>query len=165
MKRLVWQKNKNSGKGCRRLNLQPFYQTNYICFLRHFLSVYILLEYAVFFISSIAEVFTDKNVSNGFLNRFAKNFTTIPVRKAEIIVPSLVPIIFISKNISDNIIDRTTHIISKAIFILPKFLLIVPAIALTKASPEFIITSAITDKEIPNPRIIIPIKTNARRTG
>lgn len=147
MKKLVWQKNKSSGKGCRRLNLQPFYKINYICFLWHFLSVYILLEYAVPFILSIVEVFPDKNVSNVFFNIFVKNFTTIPVRKAEIIVPSLVPIIFISKNISDNIIDKITHITSKAIFILPKFLLIVPAIVLTKVSLEFIITSAITDKD------------------
>lgn len=134
-------------------------------FRKLFLSVYILLEYAASFISSVAEIFPDKKVSNGFLNRFVKNLTTIPVRKAEIIVPSLVPIIFISKNISDNIIDRITHITSKVIFIFPKFLWIVSVIALTKASPEFIITLAITDKEIPNPRITIPIKTNARRTG
>ena len=61
--------------------------------------------------------------------------------------------------------DRTTHSTSKAIFILPKFLWIVSEIAFTKASPAFKMTFAITDREIPKPRMPIPIKTNVSRIG
>ncbi len=88
-----------------------------------------------------------------------KNFTAIPVQKAEIIVPSLVPTILKLKNMRDRIIARTTQIMSKAIFTFPKFLLDTSEIALTNASPEFIITLAITERAMPNPSMIIPKTT------
>ena len=80
------------------------------------------------------------------------------------IVPSLVPIILPWKRIRDNERERSTQSMSKPIFILPKFLFALSDIAFTKASPEFIITLAMTDKAIPNPRIKIPHSTKKRWT-
>lgn len=47
------------------------------------------------------------------------NLTKVPVKKAEIMVPSLVPTISKSKNINDSIIENTTQKISIAIFTFP----------------------------------------------
>lgn len=68
-------------------------------------------------------------------------------------MPSLVPEIVKLKNNSDNIMENTTQKISRAIFTLPKPLFIVSARAFTNASPEFIMTFAITESEMPKPRI------------
>lgn len=94
-----------------------------------------------------------------------KNFTAIPVQKAEMIVPSLVPTIEKLKNIRDRIIERTTHIMSKAIFTFPKFLFVTSEIAFTNASPAFIITLAITERAMPNPSMIIPKTTMSNLIG
>lgn len=57
----------------------------------------------------------------GFCRILVNLLTKIPVKKAEIIVPSLVPTTVKSKNISDSITESATQKISKAIFTLPKF--------------------------------------------
>lgn len=109
--------------------------------------------------SSLAFDLRHKIIPSGFFSLAEKNFTTIPVNRAEIIVPSLVPTIVKSKNIRDKTMERVTQKISNAILTFPNSLFIVSEIAFTKASPEFIITFAITAREIPKPRIIIPTIT------
>ena len=52
-----------------------------------------------------------------------------------------------------------TQVTSKAILTLPNSLLVVSEIALTKASPELRITFAVTERDIPNPSMMIPIST------
>ena len=99
----------------------------------------------------------------GFCRILVNLLTKIPVKKAEIIVPSLVPTTVKSKNISDSITESATQKISKAIFTLPKFFFAVSATAFTKASPEFIITFAITAREMPKPKIATPITTKPKR--
>lgn len=101
--------------------------------------------------------------SIGFCKIDVKNFTVNPVSKALNIVPSLVPIILFWNSMSDNKIDRITQSISKPILIFPKFLFVFSETAFTKASPEFMITFAITDKEMPNPKMIIPNNTKIMR--
>lgn len=98
-----------------------------------------------------------KNLFNGLFKRAVKNFTTTPVRSAAITVPSLVPTIVNSKNRSDKTTAKTTQLISNPILTFPKSLCIVSETAFTKASPEFIITLAITEREIPNPSTIVPV--------
>ena len=75
-----------------------------------------------------------KLFNKGFIF-FIINLTTNPVIKADITVPSLVPIILKSKNTSDKTTASTTQPISKATFTLPKIRLYLSEIALTKASP------------------------------
>ena len=53
-----------------------------------------------------------------------------------------------------------THTISVILLTLPKLAPVVSDIAFTKASPEFIIASAIIAKEIPKANIKIPINNN-----
>ena len=74
-------------------------------------------------------------------------------------VPSLVPMICRSKNNRERITDTITQVTSNAILIFPKFFPVISVIAFTKASHEFMITFAITDKEIPKPRMAMPIST------
>lgn len=100
-----------------------------------------------------------KRAFNGFLSLRLKNFTMIPVRNAEIMVPSLIPTMVKSKNNNDNRMDIITHVISNAIFTLPNSWAVVSEIAFTNASPAFMITFAITANEIPKPRMVIPIST------
>lgn len=80
----------------------------------------------------------------------------MPVQKADIIVPSLVPTIEKLKNIIDKTIAKITQLTSNAILTLPKFLFVVSEIAFTKASPEFIMTLAITESDTPKLNITIP---------
>ena len=113
-----------------------------------------------------AEGFASERIfSTGFFRSMMKNFTAKPVRNADNTVPSRVPIIFISNKISDSITESVTHEISNITLTLPKFLLRVSDIAFTSASPEFMITLAITASEIPNPSMIIPVKTHSGHTG
>ena len=100
-----------------------------------------------------------KILFKGSFNLSLKNFTTTPVNRAEIIVPSLIPTIVKSKNNRDKIIDMITQKISNTIFTFPNFLWNISEIAFTNASPEFIITFAIIESEIPKPRITIPAIT------
>ena len=72
-------------------------------------------------------------------NLFVKNFTTTPVKMAAITVPSLVPTRVKLKKIRESIMARVTQLISKIIFILPKFLCVVSAMAFTKASPGLLL--------------------------
>lgn len=81
----------------------------------------------------------------------------MPVQIAEIIVPSRVPTMEQLKKKSDSMIEKSTQLISKPILVLPKLLLILSESAFTNASPEFIITFAITASAIPKPRTITPI--------
>ena len=94
-----------------------------------------------------------------------KNLTTMPVKTAAIIVPSLVPTKVKLKKISDSIIARVMQLMSNTIFILPIFLCVVSAMAFTKALPAFIITLAITDSEMPKPRTTTPLITKASLTA
>ena len=103
--------------------------------------------------------------STGSFSRFVKNFTTTPVNSAEMTVPSRAPTILKSKNMSDNIIELTTQKTSNAIFTFPNSLCAVSATAFTNASPEFIITFAITASAIPKPSITTPIITMASLTA
>ena len=97
--------------------------------------------------------------SKGAFKYLVNTFTIIPVKRAERTVPSLVPTILRSKKKRERRIDKITHKISKPILIFPKFFLVVSDTAFTKASPEFMITLAITEREIPKPRMIIPSNT------
>ncbi len=106
-----------------------------------------------------------KILLSGLLSLPLKNFTAMPVSKAENIVPSLVPTMVKSKNKRERIRERITQKISKAIFIFPNSLWAVSEIAFTKASPEFIMTFAITERDIPKPRMMTPMSTMARRRG
>ena len=90
-----------------------------------------------------------------------KNFTAIPVNIAEIIVPSLVPTILKLKKMRERTTAKDTHKMSKIIFIFPKSFFEASEITLTNASPEFRITFAVTESDIPNPRTIILIITIA----
>ena len=54
-------------------------------------------------------------------NLLLKNLTTMPVKTAAIIVPSLVPTKVKLKKISDSIIARVMQLMSNTIFILPTF--------------------------------------------
>ena len=104
-----------------------------------------------------------KILLTGFFNLLLKKFTTTPVSKAEMTVPSLVPTMVKLKNKSDTQREIMTHKTSNAIFTFPNFFFAASETAFTKASPEFIMTFAMTEREIPKPRIIIPIITMARR--
>ena len=106
---------------------------------------------------SLTSLFTGSFVS------LWNSFTARPVQSAEITVPSLVPTIVKSNSNSDRISASATQLTSKAIYTLPKFLFLVSAIALTKASPECIITFAETDSDTPKPSITIPTTTITRR--
>lgn len=105
-----------------------------------------------------------KIISTGFFSLLQKNFTTIPVSNAERIVPSLVPTIEKLKKMRDAARDTITHTTSKATFTFPNSLCIASEMAFTNASPEFMITLAITEREIPKPRITIPTRTIVRQS-
>ena len=88
----------------------------------------------------------------GFKRHFTKKLTITRVSKAVRTVPSLVPTTFPSKMISESASEMTTQQTSKPIFIFPNFLREMSATALTNASPELIITFAITESDTPKPR-------------
>ena len=48
---------------------------------------------------------------------------------------------------------------------MPKFVPYLSDTALTMASPEFIITFAVTESEMPKPKTIVPAATSASLTG
>ena len=81
------------------------------------------------------------------------------LRTAAINVPSLVPTTVKLKNSSESTTANTPQPMSKATLIKPKSLFIVSETAFTKASPEFIITLAITERAIPKPSTIVPATT------
>lgn len=79
-------------------------------------------------------------------------------------VPSLVPTIVKWKNMRDRAIEIITQSTSNIIFMFPNSLLNVSEIVFTNASPEFIITFAITEREMPKARMTIPTTTMTIRT-
>lgn len=106
--------------------------------------VIILLLYSIKFFTII--------LFKGFERHFTRKLKIPPVSKAVRTVPSIVPTIFPSKKISESASEMTTQQTSKPIFIFPNFLPEMSATALSNASPELIITFAITESDTPKPR-------------
>lgn len=75
---------------------------------------------------------------------YTNNFTVSPVKMVAIIVPSRAPTTFMSKKRRERVIDALTDVMSNNSLISENFFLAVSDMALTKASPALIITSAIT---------------------
>lgn len=92
-----------------------------------------------------------------------KKLTTIPVHSAAMIVPSLVPTTLKLKNRRERRRANITQHTSKPILMLPKLPWLRSEIAFTNASPEFMITLAMTDRAMPKPRTIVPSTMNNRR--
>ena len=118
-----------------------------------------LTAFQLFYDQDACTALRQSTDSSGFLTSFRNNFTTNPVSNADMIVPSLVPTMVKSKKMNESKTASITQVTSKAILTLPNSLLVVSEIALTKASPELRITFAVTESDIPNPSMMIPIST------
>jgi len=111
------------------------------------------------FFRSLFPTYACKIPLRGFKSRLLKNFTTCPVSKAQITVPSRVPTIVQLKRNKDSTMAAVTQLTSKMIYMFPNWIPVVSDRALTKASPEFMMTLAIKASDTPKPRIVVPTST------
>lgn len=104
-----------------------------------------------------------RTVVRGWDRRRTKNFTTRPVSRAEMTVPSRTPMTRPRNSSRDSPAASATQPTSKAIFTLPKLWPVRSDTA--KASPEFMTTSAITARDTPKPMMAVSARVMTAWTG